>query len=248
MTFNGFPQYFALFAELEDLVKQKYPHEYETFRFYNMDLIFKLRYLELICLRYENDKKKWEQTGRRLSRFIKDSKSLSKKELQQESRILGKQIIQYSELLNLDIDSFFVFARILLDRIPFLLKPLYKGTVTKQDVKIIDFKVHLDWLKNNPESVLDPTFYDKMMSFRKWFYEKLREPRNEIIVHPDWDHFRSEVSFNGKVNRVRYKLRTIGEKKVWMKMESTELPEISKPFKKIIEFLEFLNEYFSGIL
>ena len=125
MAFDGFPQYFALFAELEDLVKQKYPHEYETFRFYNMDLIFKLRYLELICLRYENDKKKWERFGRRQSRFIENvkSESLSQKELQQESGILGKQFIQYSELLMFDIDSFFVFANILLDRIPFLLRP-----------------------------------------------------------------------------------------------------------------------------
>ncbi len=255
MTFNGFPQYFALFAELEDLVKQKYPHEYETFGVYKMDLIFKLRYLELICLRYENDKKKLEQTGRRLNRFIENvkSESLSQKELQQESEILGKHGIQYPELLNLDIDSFFVFANILLDRIPFLLRPLYKGIVTEQDLKakyLKSFRRHLDWFKNNPESVLDPAFYDKMISFREWFYEKLSEPRNEIIVHPRWKLWRSEVSFNGKVNKVRYELRTIGEKKVYMRTESKskELPEISNLFKEIIEFLEFLNEHFSGIL
>ena len=96
--------------------------------------------------------------------------------------------------------------------------------------------------------MLDSAFYDRMISYGKWFCEKLREPRNEIIVHPDWDTFRSEISFNGKLKRIRYELRTIGEKRVWMKMESTELPEISNLFKKIIEFLEFLNEYFSGIL
>jgi len=86
MTFDGFPKYFALFTELEDLVKQKSPQEYEIFRGYNMDLAFKLRYLELICLRHENDKKKWEQFGRRMSKFIKNvkSESLSQKELQQE--------------------------------------------------------------------------------------------------------------------------------------------------------------------
>jgi len=250
MTFDGFPKYFALFAELEDLVKQKYPHEYETFRVYKMDLMFKLEYLELICLRYENDKKKWEQFGRRQSRFIENvkSESLSQKELQRESKILGKQFIQYSRLLMFDIDSFLVFANILLDRIPFLLRPLYKGIVTNRDIgkrHFENFREHLDWFQKNPESVLDSAFYDRMISYRKWFLEKLREPRNEIIVHPDWDTFRSEISFNGKLKRIRCELRTIGEKRVWMRMESTELPEISKLFKKIIEFLEFLNGYFS---
>lgn len=78
MTFDGFPQYFTLFTELEDLVKQKSPpQEYEIFRGYNMDLAFKLRYLELICFRHENDKKKWEQFGRRMSKFIENVKSES---------------------------------------------------------------------------------------------------------------------------------------------------------------------------
>jgi len=244
--FDGFPKYFAIFTELEDLVKQKYPEEYETFRFYKMDLMFKLEYLELICLRYADDKKKLEQSGRRQSRFIENvkSESLSQKELQQESEILGQQLIQYPRFLMLDIDSFFVFARILLDRIPILLKPFYKGIVTKQDVATIDFKEHLDWFENNRESMLDPTFYDKMISFRKWFNEKLREPRNEIIVHPKRP-FHSEISFNGTLERIRYEWQTNGEKRVWKKRESTEMPDISELFKKIIEFLEFLNGYFS---
>jgi len=253
MAFNGFPQYFALFAKLEDLVKQKYPHEYETFRVYNMDLIFKLRYLELIRLRYETDKKRWEQTGRRQSRFIENvkSESLSQKEMQQESGILGKQFIQYSELLMLDIDSFFVFANIFLDRIPFLLRPLYKGKVTNLDIgkkHFKNFKIHLDWFQKNHESVIDSAFCDRMISYGKWFCENLRRPRNKIIVHPDWGTFRSEINFNGKLKRIHYEPPTIGGKRVWVKMEPTELPEISNLFKKIIEFSEFLNQYFSGIL
>jgi len=246
MMFDGFPKYFRLFAELEDLVKQKFPQEYEIFRFYNMDLAFKLRDVELICLRYEDDKKKWKQFGKRQNRFMENVKSdsLSQKELQQESEILGKQFIQYSELLLLDIDSFYVFARILLDRIPFLLRPLYKDIVSKQDVKIRDFKTHLDWFQKNPESVLDSAFYDRMISFREWFIEKLRDPRNELIVHPEWGHVRSEISFNGKVKLLRYKPHTIGEKRVWTMTDSMELQDISKFFKKIIEFLDFLSKYF----
>jgi len=60
MAFDWFPQYITLFSDLGDLVKQKYPHEHEAFRFYKMDLAFKIEYLELICLRHENNKMKWE--------------------------------------------------------------------------------------------------------------------------------------------------------------------------------------------
>lgn len=185
----------------------------------------------------------------RQSRFIENvrSESLSQKELQQESAILGKQFVKYSRLLMLDTDSFFVFAKILLDRIPFLIKPLCRGIVTKQDVTIPthDFKRYLDWCKENPKSMLDPAFYDKMMSFRKWFEGKLREPRDDIIVHPRPHHFRSEIRFDGKLKRIRYELRTNGGKRVWKPTTSTEFPDISRLFKKIIEFLEFLNGYFS---
>ena len=246
MTSNRFPQYALLFARLNNLVQQKLSHEYESFRFYSEDLILKLRYLELICLRYKADKKRLERYGRRFNRYIENvkSESLSQKELQQESEILAEQGIKYPELLNLDIDSFFIFARIVLDRIPFLLKPLYRGIVTKQELATRGFKEYLDWFEANPKSVLDSTFYDKMISFRKWFYEKLRAPRNEIIVHPKHP-FRNETSFNGKAYRVPYELQTIEEKRVRKKLESTELPEISKLFNRIIGFLEFLNEYFS---
>jgi translation elongation factor EF-1beta len=209
MTFKRFPQYFAFFGNLQDLVKQKYPNEYEPFRFYNMDLAFKLRYLELICLRYENDKEKWEQTGKRIDRFIENvkSESLSQNELQQESSILGEQSLQYSELLMLDIDSFLVFANILLDRIPFLLRPLYKGKVTKCDIAkehFEKFNKHIFWFQNNCQAILDLAFCKKMVSYGTWFSENLRELRNKIIVHPKWDTFRSEIDFNGKLCHVNF--------------------------------------------
>ena len=245
--FDGFPKYFALFTNLEDLVKQKFPQEYEIFRGYTMDLAFKIRDLELICLRYEDDKKKFKHYQKRLNKFIENCKSepLSQEELQRESGILGKQGLQYSELLLLDVDSFYVFTRILLDRIPILLMPLHKDIVTKQDIsKIADFKKYLDWFEKNPEDVLDSAFYDRMISFKKWFYEKLRKPRNELIVHSRRGIVRPEIGFNGKVKLQLYTQKTIGEKRVWTMEESMEVQDIPEFFKKIIEFLEFLNKYF----
>ena len=67
--FEEFPKYYRLFTELEDLVKQKFPQDYEIFRFNNMDLSFRLRDLELICLRYEDEKKKWKKYGLRMNSY-----------------------------------------------------------------------------------------------------------------------------------------------------------------------------------
>lgn len=253
MSFKEFPKYFTLFTNLEDLVKQKYPNEYEAFRFYKMDLMFKLEYLELICLRYESDKKNWEQTGKRMNKLIENvkSKSLSQNELQKESQVLGMKTVLYSRLLMLDKDSFYVFANVLLDSVPSLLRPLYKGKITNLDIEEKHFKtfaIHLDWLKKNRESVLDSVFYDRIISYRNWFWENLTRQRNKIIVHPELNTFRSEIDFSGKLNRIEYNLSPIGENRKWVKMESTEFPDISSLFKKIIEFLEFLNGYFLGIL
>jgi len=261
MMFDRFPKYYQLFTELEDWVKQKFPQEYEIFRFHNMDLAFRLRDLELICLRYEEDKKKWDQFGKRFNRFQKDVKlgSLSQKELQQESEILGKQSLQYSELLLLDVDSFFVFARILLDRIPFLLIPFYKGIVTIQNPKLVDFRQHFEWFKNHQELVLDSEFRTSMISFGEWFMKTLRNPRNEFIVHSQQEtesqenghskerggRVQPEIGLNGWVKLQRYVPRTIGGKKVGVPTKSMEVNDLSQLFNKIIEFLEFLSKYFS---
>lgn len=92
--------------------------------------------------------------------------------------------------------------------------------------------------------MLDSAFCDRMISYGKWFCEELRTPRNKLIVHPDWDTVRSEICFNGKVKLLRYKPSTIGKKRVWIRTEIIELPDMSEIFKKIIEFLEFLSKYF----
>jgi len=63
---------------------------------------------------------------------ILESKSLSQKELQLESKTLGN--VEFGRLLMLDIDSFFVFANVLLDHVPFFLRPICKGIVIECDI------------------------------------------------------------------------------------------------------------------
>lgn len=247
MAFKGFSKHFTILSKIEDFVQKEYPHEYKDFKYYKIDLMFKLEYLELIHLRYEEDKKNWEQTAERMEKFIEDvkSNSLSQQALQQESEVLGEKSVQYSRLLMIDIDSFYIFANILLDRIPFLLKPLYKNRVIKTDIEIEcfdNFRKHVNWFIKHPDSIIDVKFRDRLLSYGSWFFENLRNPRNQIITHPCWSFFLDEIDFKGNMKRIR-KLISVNEKR--KVKEETMFSDISILFRKIIEFLEFLDGYFA---
>lgn len=238
-------RYFRPFDELQEIVRETYPADvYENFHFYYMDLISKHRYLKIICSRYKSEKNLFKQALQREKYLNEFEKSLSKKELFEEHIKNGKILMKMFGLINLDVDSFFIFARIFLDRIPYLLRPLYKGNITDKEVAIRDFKAHLDWFDKNSEDVLDSAFLSKMLSVRKWFYNKLRDPRNELIVHPEWDHIKGGIGIDGKVKRMRYVLRIDADKKIWDIDKYTELTDIATLFQKINDFLVFSNKYF----
>ncbi len=236
--------YFRPFDKLKGLIWELIPNEYENFQFYYSDLISKIQTLNIICIRYKVEKNLFMQASQRENDLNEKENSLSEKEVFEEHIKNGKQLMKNFKLINLDVDSFFIFSRILLDRIPYLLRPLFKGIVTKQDVAIRDFKKFIDWFYNNPECILDPNFLDKMLFFRKWFYDELREPRNELIVHQEWDHIRQTITTEGIIMRLRYKLRADEDKQVWDIVKSTELTDLSILLEKIAEFLVFLNQYF----
>lgn len=240
------PKYWVtmFFTELEDLVKSKFPKEYERFRFYNQDLNSKFRYLELIYLRYEEDKKNWNQILERLNKFRENLECLSQDELQKESQELGKKTISYSTALVLDIDSFFIFSKILLDRIPYLIRHLCKGIVSNQDIAAYSFTDFVDWFINNPEFSLDYTFSDEMISFGEWFKNNLKYPRDKLIVHPAWHTISSIIRYDAKLERTIYELRMDGEEKIWRELDTLEMPDINVILEKIVKFLEFINKYF----
>ena len=240
------PKYWLtmFFTELEELVKLKRPNKYERFRYYNQGLNSKFRYLELIYLRYKDEKKNWNRLLERLNKFRENLELLSQDELQKESQELGKKTILYSNSLFLDIDSFFIFSKILLDRIPYLIKPLCKGIITNQDIAVYSFTDFVNWFKNNPEYVLDSIFYNEIISFGEWFKEKLKYPRDKIIVHPAWRTISSIIKYDAKIERTVYKLRMDLDEEIWEELDSLKMPDINVILEMIIKFLEFLNKYY----
>ena len=242
MVFTQFPKYYAIFSDFENIVQTKYPHEYASFQKYSGDLILKIRCLEIICLRYEEDKKNHERIMDRMRRIIENVESFSQKELQDESATLGDLTIKHMSQLIVDVESFYIYARIMLDRLPYLLRPFLKGIVSNQNIAIRDFHKFLNWFENNSGEILDDSFKSEILSFRKWFLEQIRDPRNELIVHPEWDIVQQAILPDGTLQMRRLHEN---EDRMWLEIESIELPDIQNLMERIINFLEFINLFFS---
>ncbi len=106
------------FQNVLDIMKKKFPKYHVHAHFYQEDLSFKLEYLKLITLRYTYTKK----------RFVE----LFDKRLEMTSEETF-EFLQSVSALQLDADSFLIFSRIVLDRIPIILKPLYKARARRRE-------------------------------------------------------------------------------------------------------------------
>jgi hypothetical protein len=227
MIFSEFRHSPLPFQDLLDKMKKKFPKYHVHAQFYQEDLSFKLNYLALITLRYTHTKKRFvELFGKRL-------------EMTSEETF---EFLQSVSALQLDADSFLIFSRIVLDRIPIILQPLYKGIVTKNEPSTINMKKHLDWFSKNAKDVIDSVFLSKMIIFKKFFEEELREPRNEIVVHPKRKHYRSSISNDGTLTRHEYEYDNT--EKIWKPVKIMPIKDIDYLYKEIWKFILYLNEFF----
>lgn len=244
------PKYWltTFFTELEELVKIKRPNEYERFLYYNLGLNSTFRNLEFIISRYEEDKKNVIKIFERLNKFNEKVERLSQDDLLKEIQEIDNKRRQYFTALVVDNDSFIIFSKVLLDEIPYLIKPLTKGIVTNQDVAVWDFTDFVDWFacarKKHPKDILDSTFSDEIISFGDWFKKKLKYPRDKIIVHPAKRTIKSILKSDAKLVRTLYELKMKGGEIIWKEIDSLEMPDIKVILEKIVEFLDFLNKYF----
>lgn len=115
--------------------------------------------------------------------------------------------------------------------------------ITHCELSIVDFVKHLKLFEENPEYILDSIYAEKLTSFGTWFCEKLRDPRNKIIVHQKGNHFVPAVGTDETLKRLRYALLKHENQMVWFPVESIELSEISLLIKKI-KFLDSITKYF----
>jgi hypothetical protein len=224
---------------MENYVLKYHPNEFKTFYHYKADCQSKLEYLEAISIRYKEDIENKQQISKKLKEVMEEGK-----DLQQKSEVI-KQACYNLTLLTLDVDSFYLYANIFLDRIPFLLKIIYKDKVTKADIPkkyYENFRVYVDWFKN-PQPKTSPQFVDsifkqKIILYESWFYENIRNPRNKLITHTYFNTFGVWVDSLGNMQRPY--ITSSNNKNNDIKFLSINLL-----FEKIIEFLGFLNSYFT---
>ena len=227
MIFSEYKGGHLPFRDLLDIMKKKFPEYNVHSQFYQSDLSFKLEYLELITLRYIHTKK-------RLVELFNKTPERSSEEL--------FEFLQSISAVQLDADSFLIFSRIVLDRIPLILKPLYKGIVTKNEPSTINIQQHLDWFSKHTTDIKDSDFLSKMISFKKFFEEELREPRNDIVVHPKTNHYRSSISNDGTLTRYEYTYDSADN--IWRIVKTMRSKDIDYLYNEIWSFILYLNEFF----
>ena len=220
-------------------MKKTNPAYHPHAQYFQSDLSFKLEHLQLICLRYKHNKEKVSQLFEELHQeAMKKPKGI----VYETDSVKSMNFLQYSKQLELDVDSFFIFSRIVLDDVPLVLKPLFKGIVTTNEPSTIDIKNHLEWFSKNIECVLDQFFFEKNEDFRAFFMTVLREPRNEMIVHPKNRHYRTTIDIDGNMKRHRYEYDE--DDNIWRIKETFIIPDIVFLYNKIMEYLRFLNDFF----
>jgi len=126
-----------------------------------------------------------------------------------------------------------VFSRIVLDYVPWMIKPYLKGHITKQDPKTVNFRQFCEWFRDNPDKVIDEEFNEFLIDFYDWFMKNLRNPRNDLLVHLKREYTLDSFSSDGKVVRLKYSMNNSNDS-VEKRYDLTS-PIIL--FEKIYEFL-----------
>jgi len=207
-------------------MEKKYPEYYPVAESYHEDFALKMHYLQLINLRYIASKEQ----------FIKFKNTVY--ELEENDL---NEFIRSPSLILLDTDSFLVFSRIVLDRIPRILKPLYNEYITPKKLSIRDFVLHLESIKKLEPEIQDKSFLENMLGFGTFFQDYLRLPRNDIVIHPGSKIYRSSINLNGLVTRY---ITHIDEENGKVTFESFPLDTVDYMFHKILDFCDYLTTYF----
>lgn len=148
-------------------------------------------------------------------------------------------------LLKVDIESFLVFSRVVLDYIPWMLEPLLKGVVTLHMPSTYDFREFCEWFRDNPSLVKDREFSEFLLSFYGWFMTNLRNPRNDLVIHLKRKYILDRFSSDGKILRMKHSPWACPGDEPEGEFELTSPVEL---FDHIYEFLIQLEAHFFILL
>ncbi|MCW4050842.1 MAG: hypothetical protein NWE89_14010 [Candidatus Bathyarchaeota archaeon] len=220
-------EYGRMDRPFEDIVEKiRGSSYYNEAQWHNSQLWNDFYKLKIIQLRYCSEKKIFHSLIEKgLAKWSKDDFSLYTK---------------CDTSMKLEVDSFLIFSRIVLDKIPRVLKPVFRKTVTKRAPRTGDFKRFIEWFNDNPDQVTDDNFLRTMLKFRDIFLYELREPRNQAIVHPEARQYTTAIDAkDGTIKYIEYQLHN----NVWDIKTIYEIRHLSELFNDIKNYIEYLDSY-----
>ncbi|MFX1508629.1 MAG: hypothetical protein ACFFDC_21310 [Promethearchaeota archaeon] len=237
------PHFFELFSKMNDIIDEKYSKSSAQFFQFRRAIQRKMQLLHLIKSRYLDSadlvKKGLNTAKRKLELYTTADPNV----LQEASEFSERWLLARRSLV-LDLESFLMFSRVVLDHVPWMLQPCLKEYVAHEEPEIVDFQHFCEWFRDNPDKVKDEEFRSFLLHFYSWFLANLGNPHNDLVIHSKRTYTLDSISPNGQV--IRFKYDRVGlEDSI---EERFELPSPVVSFQKIYDFLIDLEDYFLKIL
>lgn len=235
--------FLELFSKLSRVVKEQYSESSEVFQKFCGAIQMKTQLLELIKNRYIESAAFLDECFKHAEKNLTKYATSADPEVLREASEFSERFRFARKSVILDIESFLVFSRVLLDYVPWMLQPFLRGHVAKQEPSTVDFRKFCEWFRDNPNNMIDEEISNFLLEFYEWFMEKLRNPRNDLVVHLERRYTLDRFSSYGTI--IRFKYFPLASE------NSNELFKLTSPvvlFDRILKFLKELEDHFLRIL
>jgi len=236
--------FFSLFSRLNTIVDEKYPKLKPQFSSYRGALITKMQLLELIKYRYVMSARLVDECFEIADKKLSTYSTSADPSILKESSDFSERFRFSRRSIVLDIESFLVFSRVVLDYVPWILQPFLKGYITREEPKTTDFRQFCEWFRDNPDKVIDEKFKNFLLKFYYWFMDNLRNPRNDLVIHLKRNYTLDSFSSNGKVVRLMHLKNNSRDSSE----EKFDLVSPIEAFKEVYNFIRDIEGYFVKIL
>jgi len=196
--------FLELFLKLDKKIKSDYTDSYNTFNHFRGAIILKIQLLELIKFRFLASQTQINQCFREMEQRGAEFTLSPDPIILKEASEFSNRFDLARRSLKLDIESFLVFSRVVLDYIPWMFQPYLKGYVASQEPATYDFRQFCEWFQDNPNLVKDREFREFLLNFYSWFMTNLRNPRNDLVIHLKRKYTLDKFSVDGKILRMKH--------------------------------------------
>lgn len=216
----------------------------EKFHLARGDFLREWRFLEILWGRLQDDYRLFNKSQSQIKEGTIES-------FKNNVRI-GKLLMRSLELIHLDTNCFFMNARILMDRVAYLTTFFWRKISSEQikQKRFQSFKKLKNKIKNlyDDGKIIDKDFAEYFIQRTDWFEKKLRDIRNDLIVHRKGsyvDVFKEEKSGAVMQGKAVFKDK---DGKVVIEFDMKQIPDLNELMGNICDFLNFFDKHFSQMI